>query len=131
MKIKGFACVAVLLIVLLLVPEEVSSVRHIGRPRSRHSHGHSTKPKTNDGKVAKSGFYWERRPTKRMGADTLEIAGSRLPDCSHACGACSPCRLVMMTKLLCGSVGLDIADKKVMDGLGGKAQNPKSDIRPD
>lgn len=30
-----------------------------------------------------------------------------------------------------GSAGLDIADKKVMDGLGGRAQNPKSDIRPD
>ncbi|OWM81399.1 hypothetical protein CDL15_Pgr007437 [Punica granatum] len=25
---------------------------------------------------------------------TLQIAGSRLPDCSHACGSCSPCRLV-------------------------------------
>ncbi len=31
---KGFPCVAVLVIVLLLVPE-VISVRHIGRPRSR------------------------------------------------------------------------------------------------
>ncbi|XP_030932853.1 uncharacterized protein LOC126693984 [Quercus robur] len=103
MKIKGFACVAVLLIVLLLVPEEVSSVRHIGRPRSRHSHGHSTKPKTKDGMEAKSGFYWERRPTMRMGADTLQIAGSRLPDCSHACGACSPCRLVMVS-FVCSSL---------------------------
>nr|GFB71952.1 protein epidermal patterning factor 1 [Tanacetum cinerariifolium] len=25
---------------------------------------------------------------------TLQIAGSRLPECMHACGACSPCRLV-------------------------------------
>lgn len=27
-------------------------------------------------------------------ADTLLIAGSRLPDCMHACGSCSRCRLV-------------------------------------
>ncbi|KAK7405213.1 hypothetical protein VNO78_06412 [Psophocarpus tetragonolobus] len=25
---------------------------------------------------------------------TLQIAGSGLPDCMHACGSCSPCRLV-------------------------------------
>ncbi|KAF8026153.1 hypothetical protein BT93_F2841 [Corymbia citriodora subsp. variegata] len=25
---------------------------------------------------------------------TVQIAGSRLPDCSHACGSCSPCKLV-------------------------------------
>ncbi|KAL3736211.1 hypothetical protein ACJRO7_025205 [Eucalyptus globulus] len=25
---------------------------------------------------------------------TVQIVGSRLPDCSHACGSCSPCKLV-------------------------------------
>lgn len=24
-------------------------------------------------------------------------AGSRIPDCSHACGSCSPCKLVMIS----------------------------------
>ncbi|KAL0733479.1 hypothetical protein Bca4012_009689 [Brassica carinata] len=33
----------------------------------------------------------QRRP------DTVQVAGSRLPDCSHACGSCSPCRLVMVS----------------------------------
>lgn len=34
---------------------------------------------------------------------TLEIAaGSRLPDCLHACGSCSPCTLVMVS-LACAS----------------------------
>ncbi|KAH1143261.1 hypothetical protein AAZX31_12G138800 [Glycine max] len=28
---------------------------------------------------------------------TLQIAGSRLPDCMHACGSCSPCRLVTVS----------------------------------
>ncbi|KAL8130024.1 hypothetical protein V2J09_019179 [Rumex salicifolius] len=44
---------------------------------------------------------WGRRPagTKRRprGPDTLQVAGSSLPDCSHACGSCSPCRLVMVS----------------------------------
>ncbi|KAI3427542.1 Epidermal patterning factor-like protein [Psidium guajava] len=33
------------------------------------------------------------RPRHRA-VHTVRIAGSRLPDCSHACGSCSPCRLV-------------------------------------
>ncbi|CAJ1978583.1 unnamed protein product [Sphenostylis stenocarpa] len=28
---------------------------------------------------------------------TVEIAGSRFPDCMHACGSCSPCRLVTVS----------------------------------
>ncbi|XP_024023115.1 uncharacterized protein LOC21408360 [Morus notabilis] len=39
---------------------------------------------------------------KQMGhmkrARPLQVAaGSRLPDCSHACGSCTPCRLVMVS----------------------------------
>ena len=34
---------------------------------------------------------------------TLQIAGSKLPDCSHACGSCSPCRLVMVS-FVCASI---------------------------
>ncbi|MED6154959.1 Protein EPIDERMAL PATTERNING FACTOR 1 [Stylosanthes scabra] len=37
------------------------------------------------------------------GADTLQVAGSRLPDCSRACGPCSPCRLVMVS-FVCSSL---------------------------
>ncbi|KAG6604806.1 ELMO domain-containing protein A, partial [Cucurbita argyrosperma subsp. sororia] len=33
---------------------------------------------------------------KRVRGETVEVAGSRLPDCSHACGSCAPCRLVMV-----------------------------------
>ncbi|ESQ50479.1 hypothetical protein EUTSA_v10002128mg [Eutrema salsugineum] len=39
----------------------------------------------------------QRRP------DTVQVAGSRLPDCSHACGSCSPCRLVMVS-FVCASL---------------------------
>ncbi|CAL9014013.1 unnamed protein product, partial [Prunus brigantina] len=47
----------------------------------------------------REGAVEERRPIsyKRIrGPDTLQVAGSSLPDCSHACGSCSPCRLVMV-----------------------------------
>ncbi|XP_072080857.1 uncharacterized protein [Arachis hypogaea] len=37
------------------------------------------------------------------GPDTLQVAGSRLPDCSRACGSCSPCRLVMVS-FVCSSL---------------------------
>lgn len=42
-------------------------------------------------------------PSKHKGADTLQVAGSSLPDCSHACGSCTPCRLVMVS-FVCSSL---------------------------
>lgn len=33
----------------------------------------------------------------------LQVAGSRLPDCSHACGSCTPCRLVTV-RFVCASL---------------------------
>ncbi|XP_074569482.1 protein EPIDERMAL PATTERNING FACTOR 1 [Curcuma longa] len=29
--------------------------------------------------------------------ETLQVARSSLPDCSHACGSCTPCNLVMVS----------------------------------
>ncbi|GLT67477.1 hypothetical protein SLA2020_397830 [Shorea laevis] len=102
---KSFVCAAVLVIVLLFVTE-VMSVRHVGRPRSRHeghTH-HNTEAKAKDRLVAKPNLYTERRAMmKRKVPDTVAIAGSRLPDCSHACGSCSPCRLVMVS-FVCASL---------------------------
>ncbi|XP_078433200.1 protein EPIDERMAL PATTERNING FACTOR 2-like [Wolffia australiana] len=36
-------------------------------------------------------------------AETVQVAGSSLPDCSHACGSCSPCHLVMVS-FVCSSL---------------------------
>ncbi|KAJ6433413.1 hypothetical protein OIU84_017163 [Salix udensis] len=95
--------VASLLIALFLLPTAISA-RHIGRPRTHHGHHHSTQPRIKDDQtVEKPSFFRERWPTKRRGADTVQIAGSRLPDCSHACGSCSPCRLVMVS-FICASL---------------------------
>ncbi|KAJ6297471.1 hypothetical protein OIU77_006571 [Salix suchowensis] len=93
--------VAVVVTALIFLPAAISA-RHIGRPRAHHGHHHSTQPRINEGTVEKSSFYRERWPTKRRG-DTVQIAGSRLPDCSRACGSCSPCRLVMVS-FICASI---------------------------
>ncbi|KAI3702878.1 hypothetical protein L6452_28631 [Arctium lappa] len=62
------------------------------RNRHRHDHIFMLCPST----VDPSGFEPEgtRVVFTNHRADTLQIAGSRLPDCMHACGSCLPCRLV-------------------------------------
>ncbi|KAA8526410.1 hypothetical protein F0562_008387 [Nyssa sinensis] len=89
---KGFVCIAVVLTVILLVPAPILSARSIGHQHSHYGHHYPTR----DGAMqVKADFSRERRAAKKWHADTLQIAGSSLPDCSHACGSCSPCRLVM------------------------------------
>lgn len=41
--------------------------------------------------------YKRERVRMKSKPDTLQVAGSSLPDCSHACGSCFPCRLVMVS----------------------------------
>ncbi|XVE66218.1 hypothetical protein DITRI_Ditri08aG0062800 [Diplodiscus trichospermus] len=96
--------VAVMVIILCCVPV-FTSARHVRRLRTHHDSQHpDSQPSTREGMVAEPNSYWERRPMpKRKGADTLQIAGSSLPDCSHACGSCTPCRLVMVS-FVCASL---------------------------
>ncbi|XP_057450976.1 protein EPIDERMAL PATTERNING FACTOR 1 [Lotus japonicus] len=78
-------------VLLLLYTSLIISARHISHS---HSRGHGGQRVHWGGKV----------PTKhRKGPDTMQVAGSRLPDCSHACGSCSPCRLVMVS-FVCASI---------------------------
>ncbi|KAL5793819.1 hypothetical protein ACOSP7_002413 [Xanthoceras sorbifolium] len=105
---KGSVWFAVLVIVISSAPAVMSS-RHISRPHSHHGHHHSSQSSTTRDQAATvaikpNKYYWERVPNmKRKGAETLQIAGSSLPDCSHACGSCSPCRLVMVS-FVCSSL---------------------------
>lgn len=41
----------------------------------------------------------EKKMAEKQGREVVavEIVGSRLPDCSHACGSCRPCRLVIVS----------------------------------
>ncbi|PRQ53077.1 hypothetical protein RchiOBHm_Chr2g0162501 [Rosa chinensis] len=106
MKGCNVTVIAVLL-VLLLVPAAMSA-RHIARPHSRQVRNlrsssavptSTTMTATKDHRsthVAAGKFL-------RKGPDTLQVAGSSLPDCSHACGSCTPCRLVMVS-FVCASI---------------------------
>ncbi|KAK9052003.1 hypothetical protein SSX86_028631 [Deinandra increscens subsp. villosa] len=84
-----------LLLLLLLLPLHVST-RHIGWQHSRHGHHHQNqvRPEHHQNQVA---------PGKQRAADTVQVPGSRLPDCSHACGSCTPCRLVMVS-FVCATI---------------------------
>ncbi|KAK8519103.1 hypothetical protein V6N13_017651 [Hibiscus sabdariffa] len=85
---KPSVCVAALLVFLLCVPV-FTSARHAGRLQIHHG-----RVNTREGSVSEPS---SRPVMKRKRADTLEVAGSRLPDCSHACGSCTPCRLVIVS----------------------------------
>ncbi|KAI4333987.1 hypothetical protein L6164_018731 [Bauhinia variegata] len=98
---------AAALVLLLICVPEIISARHINHSHLRHGHPHggNREAKTKDG--SKGDMYWEirtRGSRKHIkGAETVKVAGSRLPDCSHACGSCSPCRLVMVS-FVCASL---------------------------
>nr|GEX42939.1 protein epidermal patterning factor 1 [Tanacetum cinerariifolium] len=88
---KGSLYNAVFLSLLLLLPLDISA-RHI----SHHRHHHPTQATPNyHGAIVSA-------PGKQR-VDPVKVPGSRLPDCSHACGSCSPCRLVMVS-FVCASI---------------------------
>ncbi|KAG7011966.1 Protein EPIDERMAL PATTERNING FACTOR 1, partial [Cucurbita argyrosperma subsp. argyrosperma] len=79
---KGSTWFSIIFIAFLLFPTPISSQR-ISHQNSRHVHHR---------KMAA-----EEAAMGRKGVETVEVAGSSLPDCSHACASCSPCRLVMIS----------------------------------
>ncbi|KAK6919032.1 hypothetical protein RJ641_017454 [Dillenia turbinata] len=97
---KGFLCVAIL--ILILTPGAIFALR-IHRLHSHHGHHQPTTTWTKDGALMIPDFFLERMPMKHKRTDPLQIAGSSLPDCSHACGSCTPCRLVMVS-FVCASL---------------------------
>ncbi|KAL5730172.1 Protein EPIDERMAL PATTERNING FACTOR 1 [Ranunculus cassubicifolius] len=97
MKISHSIAMDFMVILLILT---VVSARHVHQPHSRHNHQQhhisSVKPEFyGKGKAIKS--------IKHVRPDTVQLAGSRLPDCSHACGSCRRCRLVMVS-YVCSSL---------------------------
>ncbi|PON33428.1 hypothetical protein PanWU01x14_352770 [Parasponia andersonii] len=109
---NGSICVAAVVTFLLLFPVAMSTSNIAGR-RQGHRHGRLAQASEISGTSGKVGelpkyLYWEKREAvmKRIrGAPDSEVkvAGSSLPDCSHACGSCSPCRLVMVS-FVCASL---------------------------
>ncbi|XP_068669510.1 uncharacterized protein [Aristolochia californica] len=68
----------------------------------RHLHLRRTRP-GQESVMTKPQLFQVRRQGRQGRSDTVQIAGSSLPDCSHACGSCSPCRLVMVS-FVCASL---------------------------
>ncbi|KAL2478315.1 uncharacterized protein Fot_44638 [Forsythia ovata] len=95
---KGFV-VCFLLFVLPLVMH----ARHIGKPHNGHHHKMLLSSKKQASVEPDLYVNHKRAPLMHRRADTLQIAGSSLPDCSHACGSCTPCRLVMVS-FVCSSL---------------------------
>lgn len=81
---------------LLVLPVIVPARRIDGSSSSSHVLDHSIREE-----VVKQDMY--RDGAKGRRPDTVQVAGSSLPDCSHACGSCSPCRLVMVS-FVCASL---------------------------
>ena len=67
-------------------------------------HHHGSGARTKQGTmVRRPELYWDKMGLNQRISDTLQVAGSSLPDCSHACGSCTPCRLVMVS-FVCASL---------------------------
>ncbi|KGN43602.1 protein EPIDERMAL PATTERNING FACTOR 1 [Cucumis sativus] len=101
---KPFTCFSILFIAFLLFSTPISS-RRISQQNSRHGH-HRKGAASSSGKAAMVVVKEKAAMMTRMGrkgTETVEVAGSSLPDCSHACGSCSPCRLVMIS-FVCASL---------------------------
>ncbi|RZS13627.1 hypothetical protein BHM03_00045232 [Ensete ventricosum] len=87
-----------LAIVGLLAPADATA-RSIGQPPS----GVSSSSSLTSGTPATSPTRLTTAGRAQGKLETLQVAGSSLPDCSHACGSCKPCRLVMVS-FVCASL---------------------------
>ncbi|KAF3796744.1 EPIDERMAL PATTERNING FACTOR 1 protein [Nymphaea thermarum] len=95
----------ILVLILLFVLQSASAARNIDRHHHRHRSHHqpAARPRTAIKRLSllRPEYLTEgaqgRHGRPRVAADTLQVAGSSLPDCSHACGSCSPCRRVMVS----------------------------------
>uniref|UniRef100_A0A7C9EZS7 Epidermal patterning factor-like protein n=1 Tax=Opuntia streptacantha TaxID=393608 RepID=A0A7C9EZS7_OPUST len=103
MKVSIIALLA--MVPFTLVFPSVTLSRHISASRS-YDNSLGTKQARVKGSMDQAGksFFFMERPTRnpKGGTCTVEVAGSSLPDCSHACGSCLPCRLVMVS-FVCAS----------------------------
>ncbi|KAK4486922.1 hypothetical protein RD792_006231 [Penstemon davidsonii] len=101
---KGVVCkFKVVLIILILLPA-VMYARHTSKLLPNHGHNHQQRSSKKDPLTVKPNLNRVvRRPFVHKRSDPMRVAGSRLPDCTHACGSCTPCRLVMVS-FVCSSI---------------------------
>ncbi|XP_054811547.1 protein EPIDERMAL PATTERNING FACTOR 1 [Prosopis cineraria] len=88
--------ISAVFLLLLFVPLLISA-RHI-IPSSLNPQGKTLLSDSEGRREMKEDMMRvETRKVRKRGETVEEVAGSRLPDCSHACGSCTPCRLVMVS----------------------------------
>ncbi|KAK8965155.1 Protein EPIDERMAL PATTERNING FACTOR 1 [Platanthera guangdongensis] len=91
---------ALLIIFIILLPNIING-RHPGC-RNHHSFSDGGHTQGLLGRKTENVAFKQKEKIGRQGVGrrapiTLHVVGSSLPDCSHACGSCSPCRLVMVS----------------------------------
>ncbi|KAL5538701.1 hypothetical protein UlMin_022592 [Ulmus minor] len=85
---------AIFLSIILLFIPTIMFARPIDHHPTRHNYvAESNRNNSSFG----SGKVMEEK--SRRGRPLEVAAGSRLPDCSHACGSCKPCRLLTVSFL--------------------------------
>ncbi|KAH9609037.1 hypothetical protein KSS87_008474 [Heliosperma pusillum] len=102
MKVKSSVSLMVVLFIVLVILPNITSSRHLTRPRFFHNPHRGAQARIRGNTMGSPRSRPALKP-KGSGPNTVEIAGSSLPDCSHACGSCSPCRLVMVS-FVCASL---------------------------
>ncbi|XP_057796491.1 protein EPIDERMAL PATTERNING FACTOR 1-like [Salvia miltiorrhiza] len=92
---KNGSKLVLLVLMLLLVTIHATRPHHDRRTQSQYS--------KNKALVRFKPYRIGSTLLKHKRADTLLVAGSSLPDCTHACGSCTPCRLVTVS-FVCSSI---------------------------
>ncbi|XP_038689008.1 protein EPIDERMAL PATTERNING FACTOR 1-like [Tripterygium wilfordii] len=98
MKNIHYSFLAAALLTLVFIPNTISTMQN-------YSHGGIMATTTHDDQNPKTSIGEREQEFMRQlkRGHPQEVAGSRLPDCSHACGSCKPCRLVIV-KYVCSSL---------------------------
>ncbi|KAF9672845.1 hypothetical protein SADUNF_Sadunf11G0086500 [Salix dunnii] len=98
MKNPLFCVLATFIAAALIITLTTMPAARTGRRSNRERY--TTWPRKRSGAMGRLTLTTNREERERMkhdGAHPLQIAGSRLPDCSHACGPCTPCVLKIVT----------------------------------
>ncbi|KAJ6293119.1 hypothetical protein OIU78_025157 [Salix suchowensis] len=104
MKNPIFCVLAILAAAALVIT--LTTMSAAGTRRHSNREGYTTWPRRRSSAMGRRALTSNGEARERMkhdGAHPLQIAGSRLPDCSHACGSCTPCVLKIVTSL-CSSL---------------------------
>ncbi|CAA0808817.1 Protein EPIDERMAL PATTERNING FACTOR 1 [Striga hermonthica] len=96
---SNFLVVAIVLLPVVVHARNIYSVhQHNG------DHPHESRSSEKDSTVEAEYHWLGADLPMRKRADRMPVAaGSSLPDCTHACGSCTPCRLVVVS-FVCSSL---------------------------